>query len=284
MKTELIICQGLPGSGKSTFAIQRVCNGHGPNRWVRINRTLLRQMLHAEDRIPTPNRHDRVVVTLAVRDLAIRGALEQGFSVVCDDPNLDPQDVKELARVAELAGAEVTVRTFPLSLEEALYRNERAMHPLPAHVIVEMARKAAMPKPIRPERPWVERAPAAIICDVSGTLRRGGVLNEPIMHVVTGVMRLWKETPHGIQLVFFVETADIEWAEANIFTPFERLDSDFYYLGIHERSSEAAQKRAHFDARIEGRYNVVLVLDDKDRPVRMWRELGLPVCQIAEGE
>jgi hypothetical protein len=34
----------------------------------------------------------------------------------------------------------------------------------------------------------------------------------------------------------------------------------------------------------EPRYEVLLVLDDRDQVVRAWRELGLTVFQVAEGD
>lgn len=35
---------------------------------------------------------------------------------------------------------------------------------------------------------------------------------------------------------------------------------------------------------IEGKYNVRFILDDRDKVVRRWRELGLPCFQVADGD
>ena len=39
-----------------------------------------------------------------------------------------------------------------------------------------------------------------------------------------------------------------------------------------------------FDAHVRGKYDVRLVLDDRDRVVRMWRSIGLTCLQVADGE
>ena len=43
-------------------------------------------------------------------------------------------------------------------------------------------------------------------------------------------------------------------------------------------------KRWIYESRIRGRFNVVGILDDRDRVVRMWRSLGLTCLQVAEGD
>ena len=39
-----------------------------------------------------------------------------------------------------------------------------------------------------------------------------------------------------------------------------------------------------YEAYIEEQYDVEIVLDDRDRVVKMWREKGLKVLQVAEGD
>jgi hypothetical protein len=43
-------------------------------------------------------------------------------------------------------------------------------------------------------------------------------------------------------------------------------------------------KRELYDWQIKDKYNVLVVLDDRDRVVKMWRELGLQCLQVAEGD
>jgi len=39
-----------------------------------------------------------------------------------------------------------------------------------------------------------------------------------------------------------------------------------------------------FDAYIRGEYNVLLVLDDRNQVVNMWRHMGLTCLQVADGD
>ena len=62
--------------------------------------------------------------------------------------------------------------------------------------------------------------------------------------------------------------------------PFEKLimreDRDF------RPDNEA--KLDLYEKYIKGQYDVEFVLDDRDRVVKMWREQGLKVLQVAEGD
>ena len=71
----------------------------------------------------------------------------------------------------------------------------------------------------------------------------------------------------------------MEWL-SNHNVPFHQLimrkDRDF--------SPDNEAKRELYYEHIKGQYDIELVLDDRDRVVKMWRELGLKVLQVAEGD
>jgi len=61
------------------------------------------------------------------------------------------------------------------------------------------------------------------------------------------------------------------------------------YLGLHLRAvgdsrKDSIVKREIYDREIRDRYRVVGVFDDRVQVVRMWRDLGLTVFQVAEGD
>ena len=43
-------------------------------------------------------------------------------------------------------------------------------------------------------------------------------------------------------------------------------------------------KREIFDAEVRDRWRITGVFDDRQQVVRMWRQLGLTVFQVAEGD
>jgi hypothetical protein len=48
--------------------------------------------------------------------------------------------------------------------------------------------------------------------------------------------------------------------------------------------NDAIVKRELYERHVRGRFNVVLVLDDRQRVVDMWRSLGLQCWQVAPGD
>ena len=69
-----------------------------------------------------------------------------------------------------------------------------------------------------------------------------------------------------------------EWLRAN------KVPYDYLYMreaGNNEK--DYVIKKRIFDEHIRDRFNVLFVLDDRDRIVEMWRSLGLTCLQVAEG-
>lgn len=151
--TKLVIPQGLPGSGKSTYA--HSCAAEDP-RTVVVSLDGLREVLkgsrqqyhNAEESLRKEHRkaegdglkesHAKEVedksasqrskpLTSIVVDTAMtmtRTLLTSGYSVVYDAQNLNPRGVEELRKLAEECNAEVEVVPMPaLSLAELLKRN-----------------------------------------------------------------------------------------------------------------------------------------------------------------
>lgn len=62
--------------------------------------------------------------------------------------------------------------------------------------------------------------------------------------------------------------------------PYEAL----YIRKAKDFRKDAIIKRELYEAHIKGRYDVLMVLDDRDQVVKMWRqELGLPCLQVDYG-
>jgi predicted kinase len=128
---ELIICRGIPACGKSTFANAWVKEVYGR---VRVNRDDIRfQMYGVYFGLPI----DEAVVT-EVEDAMIRAALKAGVSVVVDDTNVNPEYLGRIATIGIRHGVKVTVKNFPIELDEALARNAKRDRKVPEDVIRKM--------------------------------------------------------------------------------------------------------------------------------------------------
>lgn len=128
------IFQGLPASGKTTMARQRVEATGG--KTVRVSKDDLRAML-------SNGKYDAFTeeLVLAVRDAAIVNAVAANYDVIVDDTNIEP---KHIARIRGLLGssAEVIVTVFDTPLEECVKRNyARTEGQVPETAIRRMARR-----------------------------------------------------------------------------------------------------------------------------------------------
>lgn len=133
----------------------------------------------------------------------------------------------------------------------------------------------------------------AIIVDVDGTiaLRNGrgpyewdkietDLPNRPIIEIVSRLVST------GLVLVLVTgrekrfHDATVNWIQRFIAFPFElHCREDFDYR------SDIIIKHEIYKKRIDGKFEVVAVLDDRDRAVQMWRDtLGLVCLQVAPGK
>jgi hypothetical protein len=94
MTKKLILCKGLPASGKSTWARELI--DKEPEKWKRINKDDLRLML---DNNKWSKKNEQCV--LKIRDLLIKQFMEDGYNIIIDDTNLDPKHEKRMREIVE---------------------------------------------------------------------------------------------------------------------------------------------------------------------------------------
>ena len=123
--SKVIICQGIQGSGKSTWALNWV--EEKPTRRVRINRDSLRKMFGKYWVL------EREELCNIVEDKAIAYAITKGFDVIIDDMNLNPktiEHIKELVLNVD-SNADIRYELFNAPLTECVTRVEKRNASLP---------------------------------------------------------------------------------------------------------------------------------------------------------
>lgn len=112
---EVIVLQGLPGSGKSTWA-RHWCERHPT--YCRINKDSLRAMLHG-GHFSTGNE----ALILRARDVLITQALLLGWSVIVDDTNLQSYHFQQIQALTAPHGALTKLVTFDVDVAECIRRD-----------------------------------------------------------------------------------------------------------------------------------------------------------------
>ena len=293
---KLVMMRGLPASGKSTKAKEIV---EGGGNFVRVNKDLLRTMLHF-DKWSGKNES----VTQKVEDALVTQLVHDGFNVVIDDCNLGDKHLLHWSMQAINLGAKFEVIDVDTSVPICVMRDVNREKRVGLDVIVRMAmqyQRAEIPNGI-------------IVCDIDGTIaniehrvpilydgetdRRKfkdwqgkknwkdffAAMSEDTLRteVAEKVLQLQKET--GAYVVFVSargmewEKETAEWLQKNCpiipYTLIMRQQGD--------RRDDEIIKREIYD-RFLKHYKVVKVFDDRPRVVRMWRELGLDVEDCGDG-
>ncbi len=303
----LTITRGLPGSGKTTWAKERLETDM--LRAARVNRDDLRRLLHGGRTGANWAEHQ---VTIA-QHAAVAELLRSGVDVICDDTNLKARVVRGFADVALAASAEFVVKDFTdVPLEVCLERD--ALRPdgerVGAEVIEGMYRRylagkpIPLPLPLPPSTPAstsdlaprVYRAgaglPEAVLVDIDGTVALMGNRNpydmtrvgedRPNPAVITAVRAMHA---FGHHIVFCSGRTDDcydvteRWLATHVDVPYEAL----FMRKTGDTRKDSIVKAEIFEREIRHRWSVTGVFDDRAQVVRMWRSLGLTVFQVADG-
>jgi predicted kinase len=282
---KITILKGLPASGKSTWAKLEVTANQGKVK--RINKDDLRAMI---DGGAWSKEREKLIVN--VRNGLIYQFTQAGYDVIVDDTNLDPKHEKN---IRELFGQtnEVVVKTFDVTLSEAIRRDRARSNPVGANVIRRMYNQYFKPKAYVPSLPMM---PRCIIVDIDGTvaLMNGrspydtskadtDLPNPPVVDLV----RRYAE--YGIPIVFMSgreeKYRDLteKWLQDNVMGV-AGINAYLFMRPTGDTREDSIVKKELFEKYVASLYNPLFVLDDRNRVVDMWRSLGLTVLQVAEGD
>jgi predicted kinase len=296
--TRLLITRGLPASGKTTFARKL------QPRVVRVNRDDLRRMLHGE-RLFTQWAEGQVT---AAQRTAVEALLRAKADVIVDDTNLRGRTVRDWAELAARFGATFEVHDFTdVPVDECVRRDadrpeaDRVGEPAIRRMHDRFLKGRNLPLPV----PYIEpggpatvyrppaEAPPVVLVDIDGTVAlmsgrspydwsRVGE-DSPNPAVIAAVRAM-----HAAgNAIVFCSGRDAEcrpdteaWLDLHVGVPYEAL----FMRPAGDSRKDSVVKREIFETEIRDRWQVVGVFDDRQQVVRMWRELGLTVFQVAEGD
>ncbi len=290
----LLMLKGLPASGKTTFAKKLVSgdiHDYGQN-WVRVNKDDMRAMLHNGKWS-----REREKKILELRDQIISDALFNGQNVVVDDTNFAPKHEEQLQKIARKHGAIFLVKMFDTPIETCIKRDLQRPNSVGEKVIRQMHDQYLKP----PQEFYVpvSGTPRAVICDIDGTLAhmvdRGPhdydrVEQDACDEVIADLLSTLV-TKRGYEVILVSGRPDTCKKQTEEWLKKHGIEYHRLFMRDHTRVdnngnmvSDTVIKREIFDRHIRNSFNIQFVLDDRDRVVEMWRQMGLKVFQVAPGD
>lgn len=138
----------------------------------------------------------------------------------------------------------------------------------------------------------VSNKPSAVIVDIDGTLALMGdrnpfsahgvgkdAPNAPVVEVVAAL----HARGHRVILVSGRSEAARKETEQWLTWVLEHPVEVLHMRGLNDSRQDAVIKQEIYTRKIEPRFEVLCVLDDRNQTVRMWRKLGLTCLQVAPG-
>jgi len=299
MIKKLILCRGIQGSGKSTWAKAWVAED--PENRIRINNDDMRNML-GPYWVP-----DREMLVSDIKLSIAQNAMNRGYDIVVDNMNLNSKEVtfwKNLVNVnnkdIDSYEYEIEFKDFFIPLEECIRRDANRPNPIGEKVIRDTWRKykhfiqtTEVERYVNNLRAWDLSKPTCVVVDMDSTLcfnttkrpwfgegAAEGMKNDvPNGCVCSVVSQLQKSYP--IVLATGRDTSQEEvtkqWLSDKGITI-----SEFYFRTEGDYRKGVEVKREQIEKILE-KYNILVIFEDCEPIVQMYRDMGLTVLQPNKG-
>ena len=303
---KIIVLQGPPACGKSTKA-QALLKQYGVDNAVIVCRDSIREGC---GEYWEPSREDYIS---DVELFSVKNALARNLIPIIDATNLNPKTIAKWKKLAEDYRVELEWIEVVIPYKEALKRdsNPDRKRPVGKKVLRSFYTRyypdlIASPSDDREMIEFTPSKPKAIIVDIDGTiaLRDGRspfdyekVYTDKVDHRMAHLLkRLIGDCDYE---VFFVtgredigncrqKTSD--WLNDNIY-PLQGHDGfmpvnnwKLLMRAKDDHRSDEVTKKEIYETKIKPWFDVVAVFDDRDRVVKMWRDLGLLCLQPYYGD
>lgn len=279
----LLIMRGLPASGKSTVAKELLKS----KQWKRVNRDLLREMLHNN---AFSGQNERV--TIEVEKAIVTALLKDGFNVVVDDCNISEHHAQMWLAIAVANGAKFKQNHIATTWQECIERDKGRDNSVGAHVIKQMALQynLLLDKDI---------SRGIVVCDIDGTIanidhRLHHVQKEPkdwksffsemdkdtVREDVKAQIKQCEEDGYDI---IFVSARPEDYREVTERWLIDNVGYNFVLMRKGgDKRPDTIVKQEIYDKYLK-HHNVVRVYDDRPSVIRMWEENGLQVIDCGQG-
>lgn len=283
---KIIMLKGLPASGKSTWAKEKINEN---SNYIRINKDDIRESITGKW---TPKKEKNVI---SIRNSLIKTGISLGKNVIIDDTNLNPKHEQSLKTLAQELGVEFEINDsfLKVPVEECVERDIKRDKSVGYKVIYKMYYDYLYQDPSKKIVNSSSKKRRCVICDIDGTLAHNyGGRN------IYDLTRVKEDTPDplvcavldGLDSTFGIDYLDIiivsgreddcrketeEWLYHNMI-PYKAL----YMRKSGDKRDDAIVKEEIYKEFIEPEYCVLGVIDDRNKVVRMWEKLGVKVMKV----
>ena len=272
---KVLVLSGLPGSGKTTYALQLV----EKLGWKRINKDDLRAMV---DNSQWSEKNEKLIVKLR-NDLLLR-FLQDGYSVVVDDTNFAKSHIDTIKEICASELVECEVLFFDTPLYECIERDAKREKQVGKKVIIKMYNQYLYKAPVDIVD---EKLPTCVICDIDGSLsymcERGIFEYKKVEQDLPNknLITLLSFIPKEIPIFIFSGREDNCRLETENWLKNNNIRYDKLVMRKSgDNRKDTIIKTEIFEEHVKGKYNVLTVFDDRPVVVNNWKKLGLFVCDV----
>ena len=284
MGKKILVLQGVPASGKTTFAKEWLVSHPG---WVRVNRDDIRSCMNDTWSRDLENH------VIDIEHFIITSSLNKEKSVIVDDTNLNPQTIQRLRDLANIYECEIEFKEFRIDFRTALDRDSQRENRIGEKELRKFFLKY-YPEDMADKRYMKEldrQKSRCIICDLDGTLALNGgrdwfdydkVINDRLDWRINDLLN---ELYYNNDIIF-VTGRDEECREITEqwIKKVAGIDDFLLYMRSHgDKRPDHVVKKELYEKYVEPNYNVSCVFEDRNNVVEMWRELGLLCLQVYDG-
>lgn len=293
--SKIIILQGVPASGKSTYAKEL----HEKNKdCVIINRDSIRE---SRGTYWLPEQEDYIS---DIEEFEVRSAIKHGLTPIIDATNLNPSTIQKWENLAKELSCNIEIKLFKIDFKTALERDQQRPRPVGEKVLKSFFYKY-FPKemeeyftdPRLKQNNFQQEIDInkenCILLDVDGTcaLHAGrspydwsrvgeDVPNKMLIKLIRVLSSAYKIiVVSGREGTEECITKTRKWLDEYLSIPYA-----LYMRKEKDMRHDEVIKKEIYERQIKPKYNVIAVFDDRDRVCDFWRSEGLLCNQVYYGD
>ena len=289
MKNKIIVLQGPPASGKSTFAKELAKAG---TPYVIVNRDSIRE---GRGEYWIPDQEDYIS---DMEEYAVRSAVKRSLIPIIDATNLNPKTIEKWENLAKELNCGIEYKKFYIPFKEALERDSKRERSVGKKVLINFYTKYFYDEYVKEvgydDRKIYEgnhKSPCVVI-DLDGTtMLHNGRLPFDWNKVSTDIFDprmlkiINKFYESAVKIIFLtgrpesVRNATDDCLNSKLWFSYELI-----MRPVNDNRPGDVLKKDLWEKYIDPYHNTLCVFEDSNKCVDMWRDLGLLTCQVANGD